>query len=247
MSEWLYRKMYEVIRDGNEQIERDKAETQRASELERDSSFFDVQWSLFKDKPALPLKTILPLSVGLNPSHHCAKIEWAQKYGDKATGKAAELLDEMLRRHGVLIEYIDIEHPEIPVVKKGQTHLDGMVWPSVFVDFARKRGWPLPKGFPALPDMPGSEAIKTRPAPEQAKSEAQEGDAPTWQEQCRALADEEYRKVLPAGYSLNNRQIAEKLEIITRERGIHGRNGALTAGNIEREALRRGKWKPPKP
>lgn len=166
----IFRKMHDVFRDGNAKMERDKAETQQASELERDSGFFDVQWGLFKDKPALPLKTILPLSAGLNPSHRCAKIEWAEKYGDKATGKAAELLAEMLRRHGVLIEYLDIEHPEIPVVKKGQTHLDGMVWPSAFVAFARKREWSLPKGFPALPDMPGSEAIKTQPAKEQAKS-----------------------------------------------------------------------------
>lgn len=181
----FWRKMHDVIRDGNEQRERDKAETQRATELERDSSFFDVQWSLFKDKPALPLKTLLPLSVGLNPSHRCAKIEWAQKYGDKSIGKAAESLAEMLRRHGVLIDYLDIEHPEMPVVKKGQTHLDGMVWPSVFVAFARGREWSLPDDFSGLYGVSGLKP----PAPELAAGKKPGRKQGTHKENLKSILD----------------------------------------------------------
>ncbi len=228
MSEWHYRKMYEVIRDGNEQIERDKAETQRASELERDSSFFDVQWSLFKDKPALPLKTLLPLSVGLNPSHPCAKIEWAQKYGDKAIGKAAESLDEMLMRHGVLIEFIDAKRPEISLVDDGKTGLDRMVWPSVFVAFARELKWSLPKGFLARPDMPGSEAIKTPPAPERAKREAPEESAGK-EQQTRRRLDNLKRAVLDALNHLCPRPTIQQVfdHLVTKDNTgyIRGRDG----------------------
>lgn len=220
MRSWYYKML--------EETKRKEAETKCASQLGVDGRFFDVQWSLFKDKPALPLKTLLPLSVGLNPSHPCAKIEWAHKYGDKAIGKAAELLDEILTRHGVLIEFIDAKRPEISLVDDGKTGLDRMAWPSVFVAFARTREWSLPKDFPALPDMPGSEAIKTPPASEQAKNEGKEGSAGTWQEQARKIADECFDRdtsnICRDSLAGHSSRVMDEIQ----KRRIHGRRGLIT-------------------
>lgn len=122
-----------------------KAEEQRAATLEHDASFFAVNWDRYDDIPALPLEMILPLSVGINPSHRFAKIELAATYAGQATGAAAEKIAEMLKRRKKLVENLETEGGDIPVAVKGKTNLEHRIKVAEFVAFAQKKGWELPE------------------------------------------------------------------------------------------------------
>lgn len=73
--------------------------------------------------------------------------------------------------------------------------------------------------------------------------------AVTWQEQCRAIADELHAKDVKAGAYSSMEDISQRVAKIADERGIEGVRGKLTANNIKREALQGGRWirkEPPK-
>jgi len=97
----------EAIWESERKIERDLDEKQIAAELANDETFFIVDWAEF-DTPKLEIKKLLPLSLGINPLHRCAQISWAKSYIENVTGKPAEKLNELIKRHKKLVENLDI-------------------------------------------------------------------------------------------------------------------------------------------
>jgi hypothetical protein len=120
-----------------------EANAKIAAALELDASFFEVKWGEF-GAPALALKTILPLSLGINPTHLCGSVEWAETYAKYATGAVAEKFAEMLNRYKTLVENLEINGGDVPIAVKGNTDLEHRIKVAVFVAFADAKGWDLP-------------------------------------------------------------------------------------------------------
>ncbi len=107
--------------------------------------------------------------------------------------------------------------------------------PSIWIEWARKIGYPPPFDASGAPDS--DEPTATTPAAINGKQTPIE-----WQEQARAIADEVDKADSPNAYDSVS-HIAERVASAMREKGIKGPRGPLSPATILREALQGGKWK----
>ena len=154
MNDILRQTIYRMAHEAREK----EAQSRVASELEFDETFFAVDWGKYK-RPALMLKEIVLLSVGINPAHRCARFDWIDKYESNTTGKAAAQIAEMLMRKKELVENLDVEGGEIGVAVLGNNIQEHRIKVDDFVRFASNNGWELPTQLLAQKSV-GCEATK---------------------------------------------------------------------------------------
>ncbi len=137
-----------------------------AKSLDNDPNFFEIDWIEWKLKPTALIVKILALSVGINPAHPCASIEWASTYAQYATGSAAEKLKVFRDRWPVVSRNLSKNGGDIEVIKPGEAWRNSIRLRD-FTRLANDAGWDLPAQFPglsAIADQPNNRNCTNTPA-----------------------------------------------------------------------------------
>lgn len=134
-----------ILREYSREEDRKRKELECAAGLDADASFLEIDWRKFDDFPALSIQTLAALSVGINPDHKCARIEWAEKWADLAADKASGLLKMMVARFGSIERNLDFMGGSIVTVNRHEPVELSTVRLDSFVKYAMQKKLKLPK------------------------------------------------------------------------------------------------------